>query len=101
MFKIRPFLNPFTDFFKIKQNTSFVNILTASFIGIYLHILLDAPLYSDIQPFFPLNFNPFLDTSARPEITIYLLCAYCFLAAMILYFVYLAIKFKNKENKKN
>ncbi len=101
MFKIRPILNPITDFFKIEQKSSFLNILTASIIGIYSHILLDAPLYSDMQPFFPLNFNPFLNASGVPEITIYLFCAYCFIAAIMLYFIRLAIKFKNKNNKKN
>jgi membrane-bound metal-dependent hydrolase YbcI (DUF457 family) len=98
MFKIRPILNPITDFFKIEQKSSFLNILTASIIGIYSHILLDAPLYSDMQPFFPLNFNPFLNASGVPEITIYLFCAYCFIAAIMLYFIRLAIKFKNKNN---
>ena len=101
MFKIRPILNPITDFFKIEQKSSFLNILTASIIGIYSHILLDAPLYSDMQPFFPLNFNPFLNASGVPEITIYLFCAYCFIAAIMLFFIRLAIKFKNKNNKKN
>jgi len=98
MYKIRPFLDPITEFFKIEQKSSFVNMLAASTIGIYSHILLDAPLYSDIQPFFPLNFNPFLNISALTGTT-YLFCAYCFLAAIILYFVRLAIKFKNKNNK--
>ena len=65
-----------------------------------MHILLDAPLYSDIQPFFPLNFNPFLNASGTPEITIYLFCTYCFIAAIILYFIRLVTKFKNKSNKK-
>ena len=101
MYKIRTFLDPITEFFKIEQKSSFVNMLAASTIGIYSHILLDAPLYSDIQPFFPLNFNPFLDTSGLPGVTIYLFCAYCFITAVILYFIRLAIKFKNKKNKKN
>jgi membrane-bound metal-dependent hydrolase YbcI (DUF457 family) len=101
MLKIRPFMNPITNFFKIEQNSSFVNILAASIIGIYSHILLDAPLYSDIQPFFPINFNPFLNISGLAEITTYPFCTYCFLAAIILYFIHLAIKFKNKNNKRN
>jgi len=102
MFKIRPFINPITDSFKLEQKSSFLNILTASIVGIYLHVLLDAPLYSDIQPFFPLNFNPFLSTSDLAANTIYFFCGYCFLAAIFLYFLLLAIKFKkkNKDNKK-
>jgi len=101
MFKIRPFLNLITDFFKLEQKSSFLNILAASIIGIYLHISLDSPLYSDIQPFFPLNFNPFFSTSALLGIGIYLFCAYCFPAAIILYFIRLVIIFKNKKIKNN
>jgi len=98
MFKIRPFMNQITKFFKIEQNSSFVNILAASIIGIYSHILLDAPLYSDIQPFFPLNFNPLLNTSALSGVAIYLFCSFCFLIAIILYFIRLVIKFKKENN---
>ena len=101
MFKIRPLMNPITEFFKIELNSSFLNTLVASIIGIYSHILLDAPLYSDMQPFFPLNYNPFLNASGVPEITIYLFCAYCFIAAIMLYFIRLTIKLKKKNNKKN
>ena len=97
MFKIRPTLNPITDFFKLKQKSSFLNILAASILGVYSHILLDAPLYTDIQPFFPLNLNPFLDISGLSGVTIYLFCVYCFITAIMLYFIRLAIKFKKKN----
>ncbi|NVM19816.1 MAG: hypothetical protein HWN80_19090 [Candidatus Lokiarchaeota archaeon] len=101
MFKIRPYLNPIMDYIKIKQKSSFPNILTASIIGIYLHLLLDAPLYSDIQPFFPLNFNPFLNISDLWSNITYLFCGYCFLVAIILYFVYIAIQSKKEKNNNN
>ena len=98
MLKFRPHLNPITDLFKIEQTSSFFKIITASILGIYLHILLDAPLYSDIQPFFPLSFNPFLNTTESVASIIYLFCSYCFLGAIILYFGYLAIQIKKKNN---
>ena len=101
MFKIRPTLDPITNFFKIKQEPSFAKILVASIIGIYLHLLLDAPLYSDMQPFFPLTFNPFLNTSGLAVNTIYIFCGYCFLIAVILYVIYLAIQMKKIKKKKN
>ncbi len=97
MLKIRPILNPITDFFKIEQTSSFSNILAASIVGVYSHIFLDAPLYTDIQPFFPLNLNPFLDISGLSGVTIYLFCVYCFITAIMLYFIRLAIKFKKKN----
>lgn len=101
MFKIRPLLNPIMNFFKIKQNPSFVKILVASAIGIYLHLLLDAPLYSDMKPFFPLSFNPFLNTSDLVADTIYLFCGYCFLVAIILYLVYITTQIKKLKRNKN
>lgn len=104
MFKIRPHLNPVMNYFKIKQNPSFVKILVASTIGIYLHLLLDAPLYSDMKPFFPLSSNPFLNKSDLITDTIYLFCGYCFLVAIILYLVYIATqikKLKKNNNNKN
>ncbi len=99
MFKLRPTLNPITDFFKIEQKSSFLHIFVASIIGIYSHILLDAPLYIDIQPFFPLNFNPFLNTLGLGGLTLYIFCGYCFIAALFLYIIHLAIRFKKKKQK--
>ncbi|MFX0076843.1 MAG: hypothetical protein ACFE96_15470, partial [Candidatus Hermodarchaeota archaeon] len=53
-------------------------------------------------PFFPLNFNPLLNASDLMINITYIFCGYCFLAAIILYFLFLAIKFKhrNKDLKK-
>jgi membrane-bound metal-dependent hydrolase YbcI (DUF457 family) len=59
MAKGRKYLTPILAFFKIKQKISITRILSASLIGIYIHILLDSPIYTDIRPFFPLNLNPF------------------------------------------
>ncbi len=46
------------DFFQIGQCSSFKKILWSSIFGVYLHILLDAPLYADIRPFYPFQSNP-------------------------------------------
>ena len=100
MYKLRPILNPIMSLFKIEQKHSFVRVLAASIIGIYTHLLLDAPLYSDMQPFFPLKFNPLLNTSDLVTNIIYYFCGYCFLAAIVVYFIYLAIKYKKKNKEK-
>jgi len=57
MTKIRELFTPIMSFFKIQQEISFKKIFLASLLGIYIHILLDSPLYTDIRPFFPLDFN--------------------------------------------
>ena len=46
------------DVFQLGQTSSFKKILWSSIFGVYLHILLDAPLYADIRPFYPFQSNP-------------------------------------------
>lgn len=77
--------------FKLEQKCSNRNIWFASFSGIYLHILLDSPLYVDIKPFYPLDFNPFYNILTGVEI--YSLCALLFLGGFIIY-LYKLIKGK-------
>ena len=45
----------------LEQRPSSRKIYAAALSGVYLHILLDSRLYTDIMPFYPLAFNPFLD----------------------------------------
>lgn len=45
--------------FKLEQKINKKKILFSAFAGIYLHIIMDSMLYTDIKPFFPLQINPF------------------------------------------
>jgi len=85
MSKIRKYFTPLITFFKIEQAISLKKILFSSILAIFLHILLDAPIYSDIQPFFPFEFNPFYRNSVMPGLISYLICAWCFVGAIIVY----------------
>lgn len=69
-------------FFKLRQNSSFKNILLASLFGIYFHIILDSPLYKDIKPFYPLDLNPFYSMLISFEI--YTFCTLSFFAGLVL-----------------
>lgn len=44
----------------LEQRPSPRNIYAAALSGVYLHILLDSRLYTDIRPFYPFSYNPFL-----------------------------------------
>lgn len=44
----------------LEQGSSPRNIFAAALSGVYLHILLDSRLYTDIRPFYPSSYNPFL-----------------------------------------
>ncbi|MFX1419234.1 MAG: hypothetical protein ACFE9N_09975 [Promethearchaeota archaeon] len=101
MTKTRKFFTPIMSFFKIEQDFSFKKILSASVLGIYIHILLDSPLYTDIKPFFPFDFNPLYSIGLQGPL-IQMICVWCFLAGVIVYIIILirfAIKSRNEHNK--
>ena len=87
MSKIRRYFTPLITFFKIEQSISFKKILFSSTCAIFIHILLDSPIYLDIQPFFPFEFNPFYRSTVMPGLIIYLLCAWCFVGAIFVYVI--------------
>ncbi len=91
MTKIREFFTPLMRFFKIEQEISFKKILFASLLGINIHILLDSPIYTDIRPFFPLDFNPFYRITSLAGSLETMICVWCFLAALIIYIIRLII----------
>lgn len=90
MSRIRGTLSPLMSFLKLEQKRSFKSIVLASLFGIYLHILLDSPLYSDIRPFYPIESNPLLGHGMFVGFEIYTLCVLSFLGGAIVYAVRLA-----------
>jgi len=56
------------------DNLSLRTFIIAGVSGTGLHILLDAPLYDDIKPLYPIAANPFYNSSITPEI--YSLCVW-------------------------
>jgi membrane-bound metal-dependent hydrolase YbcI (DUF457 family) len=80
---------------KIKKDPSFRKILASSFIGVYSHIFLDSFLYTDIQPFYPLNINPFYMTISSS--TIYNFCYISFPIALLVWKYKLSNKTSLKE----
>ena len=74
---------------KLAQDPSFKKILWTSFFGVYSHILLDSPLYSDIRPFYPIESNPFYGLISSQQI--YLFCSLSFLVGISLYLLRLFI----------
>lgn len=70
--------------FGVTQEVSLKGLLGACLFGAYLHVFLDAFLYTDIQPFFPFQWNPFYEkvTSAW----MYGFCLISFVVGALLYF---------------
>ena len=85
MMKIAPTIQKFMKALKLGQEVSWKSVLLASFSGVYLHILLDAPLYWDIRPFWPSSANPLAGLWNAGEIQIVCILLFAFGAAIFAY----------------
>ena len=91
MYHIREKLSPLLSFFKLEQKVSFKSVLAAALSGIYIHILLDSRGYTDIQPFYPSNYNPLLTTGIFAGLDSYIYCIWSFYGAAIIYVIRLVL----------
>jgi membrane-bound metal-dependent hydrolase YbcI (DUF457 family) len=69
--------------FKLSQDSSFMKIIWTSFFGVYSHILLDAFLYMEMNPFYPHQGNPFFGLFSLTQI--YIFCGISFVVGIGLY----------------
>lgn len=75
---------------------TFSKMAISGVLGAWLHVLFDAPLYTDIKPFFPLEANPLYGCLSANAV--YLICAACFAPAIIIYgYIAFIVKRTNKE----
>jgi membrane-bound metal-dependent hydrolase YbcI (DUF457 family) len=78
-------------------NITWIVAIISAFLGSYSHVILDAIMHSDVEPFYPLNtFNPFLQYLDLTQL--HKFCLYTGLIGSILYFFIMAL---NKQLKKN
>lgn len=95
IYSLRGKLDKVLAVFGIPQKFSFRKILLTSFVGVYSHIFLDSFLYEEINPFYPLQGNPFINLLLHGRYSvIYGFCSLTALLGIILYF-YKTVK--NKE----
>jgi len=99
MFRLRSITGKVMRVFRLEQRSSQKRILATSLLGVYLHILLDAPLYTDIRPLLPLDLNPLLSNNMSTSIVVYMLCVFSFFGAVVLYLVRLAVQIRKKPRQ--
>ena len=80
---------------KFPYVTNLGKAILSGILGGWFHVLLDAPIYADIRPFYPVSRNPFYGLLDDPKM--YLFCAICFIPAFALYVI---IKIKNSAHNK-
>jgi len=96
VFILRKPIQIITSPLKLKQNATIPTILIGALIGVYSHILLDAILYTDIQPFYPITMNPLLSQDPLRYYIMYTACAVSFIIALAMYGFYLW-KYRQKQ----
>ncbi|MDF1557865.1 MAG: hypothetical protein P1P80_06775 [ANME-2 cluster archaeon] len=69
-------LNKIMTFFRLAQDSSYKQIMFTSLFGVYLHILLDSPLYLDIKPFYPFELNPFYDLFSFQQVLLFCIVSF-------------------------
>jgi len=90
MFLLERFLHKFYRGLLLEPNgkLDLKSFMAAGVLGTTLHILLDAPLYSEMQPFYPLTINPLYNPSLST--TIYNICVWLGIIGVI-YYTYLLV----------
>ncbi|MCP4481568.1 MAG: hydrolase [bacterium] len=94
-FKSKKILNIIMKLLKLPFEFSMKQYICSGVFGAVLHLLFDAPLYTDIKPFYPLLNNPLYGLVFSSFM--YGICLLLFILAIILY-VYVIIKNKNSDS---
>ena len=71
MSRVREFLEPVYVFLRLEGDRRF---LVAALLGTWSHVLLDAPLYGEMRPFYPFGGNPFLGVDLYLGLGAYRFC---------------------------
>ena len=66
--------------------------------GIYIHVLLDSRIYTDIQPFYSSTYDPLLTTRIFAGLGSYIYCIWSFLGAAIMFIIRLILILKKIDN---
>jgi len=83
MLLAKPVTRPTMSLFQLRQESSPKRIFVTALLGIYIHVTLDAFLYSEMRLLYPLQFNPLLDMVSSGSV--YLFCSLSFLPGLALY----------------
>ncbi|MBI5695853.1 MAG: hypothetical protein HZC51_08980 [Nitrospirae bacterium] len=82
-FSLRTQLIKLMGLFALPYRPSIGGMILSGVLGIWFHILLDSPLYEDIQPLYPLAYNPIYGLVSNSSV--YAFCAVSFVPAIVLY----------------
>jgi membrane-bound metal-dependent hydrolase YbcI (DUF457 family) len=93
-YPLRNLIGTVMNFVRLPYQPTYLKMALSGVLGAWLHVLFDAPIYDDIQPFYPWQANPLLGLVSPGAV--YSICLLCFVPALILY-VYVAFVRGEKE----
>lgn len=85
-YRSRNYSEIFLKTLKLEKTELFKKYVYAGIAGVWTHITLDSFLYTDIQPFFPFSYNPFLEAISVPSSAIYRVCILSMILGIVYYF---------------
>jgi membrane-bound metal-dependent hydrolase YbcI (DUF457 family) len=100
MFKLEPPMQPFYRKIQLETNRplKLKSFIAAGILGAILHVGLDAFLYSEMMPLFPLTINPLLNFISSSDM--YLLCFWMGIFGIAYYLALLAYTMYKKKKQK-
>ncbi len=78
--------------FYLEYSPNTIKTIISAVLGVWFHIVFDAPIYKDIRPFFPYESNPLYGLVYLPDM--YYFCLLLFIPATLLY-IWNVLKIKN------
>ena len=74
--------------------------MVAGAFGAMLHVLFDSPLYTEMQPFFPITTNPLYNSVSSPDV--YSVCVWLGILGLIFYAILaLSHAYKKLRNRQS
>jgi membrane-bound metal-dependent hydrolase YbcI (DUF457 family) len=98
LFPFGRFIGQAMSLFRLPYCSNLSKMLLSGILGVWLHILVDAPLYQDIRPFYPLSANPLLNIVSTE--TVYGFSGLLFLPALVMY-LFIVFSMREKTEKNN
>jgi membrane-bound metal-dependent hydrolase YbcI (DUF457 family) len=83
--RVRGFLEPVYAFLRLEGDRRFQRFLISALLGTWSHVLLDAPLYGDLRPFYPLGGNPLFGVDLYLGLGAYRFCLLSGVAGVTLF----------------
>jgi membrane-bound metal-dependent hydrolase YbcI (DUF457 family) len=94
-YPLRNLIGAVMNLVRLPYEPTYLKMALAGVLGAWMHVLFDATLYDDMNPFYPWQGNPLLGLVSQG--TMYSICLFCFVPALILY-VYIAFVRGEKES---